>query len=121
MASVESNSPAVSKEYRSKIIAFTALATLAFVVVVDRFGAAWRTSDQQARAKRSEALLASEEQREKGYEEFDRRIGEREKRMQAILQQQEEANARFQKVLDTWERQQREYQAYLDSLKTGHQ
>jgi len=121
MASSESNSSPPSKEYRTKIITLTALATLAFFVVVDKVASTRRTSDYDARAKRSEALLTEQEQREKKYQDFDRRINEREKRMQAILDQQEQATARFQKILETWERQQKEYQAYLDSLKAGHQ
>jgi hypothetical protein len=71
----------------------------------------------QARAKRSEALLAAQEQRSKQYHDYFQKVAEHQKRYDAILAKQEEDIARFGKILDTWDRQQREYQTYLDSLK----
>ena len=117
MAESQTNLPPASKEQYTKIIALTALVVLAIVVLTDKFASARRTSDYDARAKRSEALLTSGEQREQQYRDYFRGLEEDRKRNDALRDKTEELNARFEKILATWERQQREYQVYLDSLK----
>ena len=121
MAQSEPIPPPASKEHYTKIIALTVAATLAIVVIVDKFASSRRTSDYDARAKRSEALLTAGEQRDKKYDDYYRRIDEDQKRARALLDRQEQDNARFAKILSTWEQQQKEYQSYLDSLKRSHQ
>jgi hypothetical protein len=106
-----------AKNSRAGTIVLTILATLAFVFILEKLLVMVPAPGYQARAKRSEALLAAQEQRGKEYADYLRGVEENHKRYQAILTKQEEDIARFGKILDTWERQQREYQAYLDSLK----
>ena len=76
-----------------------------------------RTSDYDARAKRSEAILTTQEESVRKSREYLEHIAEDEKRTRTLLDKQEQTYARFQQVITTWERQQKEYQAYLDSLK----
>ena len=75
------------------------------------------TPESQARVKRSEALLAAQEQRSKGYQEYYESVRADHKRFEALLIRQEQDATRFEKILGTWEQQQKEYQAYLDSLR----
>jgi hypothetical protein len=98
-------------------IALTVLITLAAVFVLQQLIGMRHSADAESRAKRSEALLTAQEQRNPKYDEYYRRIEEDQKRTHALIEAQEQANKRFQQILDTWERQQKEYQVYLDSLK----
>jgi hypothetical protein len=121
MAQSETTPPAPSKEHYVKIIALTVLAMLAITVVMDKFAGSRRTSDYDARAKRSEALLTAGQERDKKYDDYYRRIDEDQKRNRALLDRREQNDARFEKILSTWEQQQKEYQSYLDSLKHSHE
>lgn len=96
---------------------FTVLATLAFVFLFEKLLVIVPTPEYQARVKRSEALLAAQEQRSKGYQEYYESVMADHKRFEALLSRQEEDATRFEKILGTWEQQQKDYQAYLDSLK----
>src|SRR3954468_8004272 len=116
MSDALSERPTEAKSSQKSTIIFTVLATLAFVFVFERLPAYFPRPDSQARAKRSEALFASQEQQSKEYQEYLERGREDEKRSQALLARQEQITARFEKILDTWEQQQKTYQAYLDSL-----
>lgn len=109
------------KSSRTGGIVSTVLLTLACVFFFEKLVTMVPTSDYQARIKRSEALLASQEQRSKGYQEYYDSVKKDHGRFEALLGRQEEQNKRFEKVLETWERQQKEYQAYLDSLKATHE
>jgi len=108
--------PEAKKSIKGVVI-LTVLATLVAVFIFEKLLVLSPKSEYQARAKRSEALLAAQEQRSKAYQEYYAGVQEDHKRFQKLLSQQEQDSPRFQKILDTWERQQREYQTYLDSLK----
>src|SRR5260370_18083844 len=102
MAQSEPIPPPASKENYSKVIALTVGATLALVVVMDKFASSRRTSDYDARTKRSEALLTAGEQREQQYRDYFQGLEEDRKRDHALLDKNEELNVRFEKILATW-------------------
>jgi hypothetical protein len=102
---------------RKSTIIFTAFVTLAVVFVLEKLLVLVPDPAYQSRAKRSEALLAAQEQRSKGYQEHYESVREDHKRYEALLSRQEQDIERFEKILGTWEQQQKAYQAYLDSLK----
>jgi septal ring factor EnvC (AmiA/AmiB activator) len=106
-----------AKRSHKRTIILTVLATLAFLLVLDKLLVMVSAASYQVRAKRSEALLEAQEQRSKQYQDYLRSLEVNHKRYEAILAKQEEDIARFAKILDSWERQQHEYQTYLDSLK----
>jgi hypothetical protein len=113
-------SPAASvptKSGRKGTIVLTVLATLAFVFILEKLLVPVRDVEDQARMKRSEALLAAQERRSKGYQEYYDRVLADNERVRALLSRQEKDAERFENILGTWERQQKAYQAYLDSLK----
>jgi|SRR5712691_1165307 len=114
---MEATQPSTPAAPRTRNTVLTVLITLAAVFAFEKVFDVRRTSDYEARAKRSEALLTAQEQRTHKYDEYYQRIEEDEQRTRALLERQEQANARFQEILTTWERQQKEYQGYLDSLK----
>ena|SRR2546430_14104963 len=114
---MDANAPDTVKVKRKVNAAAIVAITLACVLVFEKLVGFVHTSDYQARAKRSEALLNGQEQRAQRSEQYFQHIEEDQKRIHALIDRQEQANARFQQVLSTWERQQKEYQAYLDSLK----
>ena len=91
--------------------------TVACVFIFEKLVGFVHTSDYEARAKRSEALLAGQEQRAERADDYYKRIEEDEKRTRDYLDRQQQDQARLDQILSTWERQQKEYQAYLDSLK----
>jgi hypothetical protein len=64
---------------------------------------------QLARAKRSEALFASQEA-------MQRRGLALLERQEKFMERQEKDLERYEKILATWEKQQQQYQKYLDSL-----
>jgi hypothetical protein len=116
MNDAPSQIPQATSSRKSTII-FTAFVTLALVFVFEKLLVLVPDSDYQNRAKRSEALLAAQEQRSKGYQEHYESVREDHKRYEALLSRQEHDIERFEKILGTWEQQQKAYQAYLDSLK----
>jgi len=117
MSDVPLDRPPEAKSPRKGIILVTVLATLAFVFLLEKLLVVVPTPGYQARVKRSEALLAAQEQRSKGYQEYYESVMADHKRFEALLSRQEKDAERFEKILGTWEQQQKTYQAYLDSLK----
>ena len=96
---------------------FAVLATLASVLVLEKLLVMVPAPGYKARVTRSETLLAAEEQRNKGYQEYYEGVRAQEKRYQALLSRWEQEDERFEKILSRWEEQQKAYQTYLDSLK----
>jgi hypothetical protein len=113
---MESNAPnpATAKQISPWIVVAI---TLACVLVFEKAVSFLHSWDYGARAKRSEALLAGQEQRAQRVEDYYKHIEEDERRTRAVLDRQEKNTQRLEQILATWERQQKEYQAYLDSLK----
>jgi hypothetical protein len=92
------------------------LATLAFVFVLEKL-LVMVPRPYQAQVKRSDALLAAEEQRSQMYQDYYESVRADQKRYQALLSRWEQEDERFEKILSRWEEQQKAYQTYLDSLK----
>jgi len=108
---MEPKSAAKSMSDTKNVIAAVVISSLVVLLAVSLFRYP-RTADttyieraQQAydeRARRSEALITTQEQTHERYVEF--------------LNKAEQDQRRFEKILATWEQQQAQYQKYLDGL-----
>jgi hypothetical protein len=73
-------------------------------------------NDYEKSVKRSDELMAAQEERAKRVETLLEAQEAYYKRLEALMSRQEAEFGRYEKILDTWEQQQKQYQKYLDSL-----
>src|SRR4051812_4693767 len=100
-----SDTPTAAKSKKG-IVLLTVFATLAAVFVFEKLLVMLPpTSDYRSRARRSEALLAAQEQRSKGYQEYFESVRANHERYEALLSREEEDAARSRKILDISEQQ----------------